>query len=62
MYNEAKSVKKLWESLDRKYKIEGVGFKKFIAGRFLDYVMVDTKSMMIQFQEPHVRMNEIEEK
>ena len=46
---EAKSVKELWESLYRKYKIEGVRSKKFILDRFLDYVMMDTKSVMIQF-------------
>ena len=49
VYNEAKSAKELWESLDRKYKIEGAKSKKFIVDRFLDYVMVDMKSVTIQF-------------
>ncbi|XP_057510960.1 uncharacterized protein LOC130793312 [Actinidia eriantha] len=59
VYNDMKSVKELWESLDRKYKIEGAGSKKFIVGRFLDFVMLDTKSVMIQFQELQVLINEI---
>ncbi|GFS43864.1 hypothetical protein Acr_00g0087420 [Actinidia rufa] len=59
VYNEAKSAKELWESLDRKYKIEGAGSKKFIVGRFLDYVMLDTRSVTAQFQELQVLINEI---
>ena len=58
VYNEAKSAKDLWEFLDRKYKIEGAGFK-FIVGRFLDYVMLDTKYVMVQLQELQVLINEI---
>ena len=46
IYNEAKSTKELWESLDKKYKIEWIGSKKFLVGQFLDYVMLDTKSMI----------------
>ena len=59
MYNEAKSAQELWESLDRKYKIEGADFKKFIVGRFVDYVMLDTRSVTAQFQELQVLINEI---
>ncbi|XP_057508516.1 uncharacterized protein LOC130791392 [Actinidia eriantha] len=59
VYNDMKSAKELWESLDRKYKIEGAGSKKFIVGRFLDFVMLDTKSVTIQFQELQVLINEI---
>ncbi|XP_057468790.1 uncharacterized protein LOC130758000 isoform X1 [Actinidia eriantha] len=59
VYNEAKSSKELWESLDKKYKIEGAESKKLIVGQFLDYVMVDTKLVTIQFQELQVLMNKI---
>ncbi|GFY91506.1 hypothetical protein Acr_07g0017020 [Actinidia rufa] len=45
VYNEAKVAKELWESLDRKYKIKGVSSKKFVVGQFLDYVMLDTRSV-----------------
>ncbi|XP_057495666.1 uncharacterized protein LOC130780663 [Actinidia eriantha] len=59
VYNDMKSAKELWESLDRKYKIEGVGSKKFIIDRFLDFIMLDMKSVTIQFQELQVLINEI---
>ena len=51
MYNEAKSAKELWESLDRKYKIEKADSKKFIVDQFPDYVMMDTRPVTAQFQE-----------
>ncbi|KAL2513209.1 CCHC-type domain-containing protein [Abeliophyllum distichum] len=35
VYCSKQSAKDLWESLERKYKTEDTGTKKFIAGRFL---------------------------
>ncbi|XP_073285202.1 uncharacterized protein [Primulina huaijiensis] len=43
VYCEKKTAKELWESLDRKYKTEDAGAKKFLVGRFLDFKMVDSK-------------------
>ncbi|XP_028074665.1 uncharacterized protein LOC114277046 [Camellia sinensis] len=40
-----KSVKELWNALD-KYETEDVGAKKFVVGRFLDFKMVDLKTVM----------------
>ena len=51
VYSVKESAKVLWESLDLKYKIEDVGSKKFSIGRFLDYKMQDSKTVMIQVQE-----------
>ena len=51
VYSVKESVKALWESLDLKYKIEDAGAKKFTIGRFLDYKMQDSKTVMIQVQE-----------
>ena len=34
-------TKKVWVSLDKKYKIEDAGAKKFVVGHFLEYKMVD---------------------
>ena len=31
------SAKELWESLDKKYRTEDAGAKKFFVGRFLDF-------------------------
>ncbi|KAA0036703.1 pol polyprotein [Cucumis melo var. makuwa] len=39
------SAKNLWTSLEKKYKTEVAGAKKFIVGKFLDYKMVDSKTV-----------------
>nr|XP_048331246.1 uncharacterized protein LOC125422879 [Ziziphus jujuba var. spinosa] len=48
VYCSSKSAKELWEILDRKYKTANAGSEKFVVGRFLDYMMVDTKPLMSQ--------------
>ncbi|GJW13386.1 zinc finger, CCHC-type containing protein [Tanacetum coccineum] len=42
------TAKELWESLERKYKTEDAGTKKFVVARFLDYKMVDSKNVISQ--------------
>ncbi|KAL2491872.1 zinc knuckle (CCHC-type) family protein [Abeliophyllum distichum] len=59
VYSTMKTAKELWESLDRKYKTEDAGAKKFIIGRFLDYKMVDSKPVISQVQELQVILLEI---
>ncbi|KAL5573706.1 hypothetical protein UlMin_023303 [Ulmus minor] len=59
VYSDKKTAKELWESLDRKYKSEDAGSKKFVVGRFLDYKMVDSKSVISQVQEIQVILHEI---
>ena len=51
VYCVKKTAKELWESLDKKYKTEDAGAKKFVVGRFLDYKMVDSKTVVSQVQE-----------
>ena len=51
VYSMKKSAKELWESLDKKYKTEDVGTKKFVVGRFLNYKMADSKTVVSQVQE-----------
>ncbi|CAL9001519.1 unnamed protein product [Prunus brigantina] len=60
VYSPIKTAKALWESLDKKYKTEDVGMKKFVVGRFLDFKMVDSKMVINQVQELQVVMHEIE--
>nr|GEU38002.1 hypothetical protein [Tanacetum cinerariifolium] len=48
MYYKTMTAKELWESLERKYKTEDVGIKKFATARFLDYKMVDSKNVITQ--------------
>ncbi|XP_023740822.1 uncharacterized protein LOC111888918 [Lactuca sativa] len=43
VYCVTKTTKELWDSLDKKYKTEEVGTKKFLVALFLDYKMVDGK-------------------
>lgn len=54
-----KSAKELWDALDKKYKTEDAGVKKFIVDRFLDFKMVDSKTVMSQVQEFQVILHEI---
>ncbi|CAI9769382.1 unnamed protein product [Fraxinus pennsylvanica] len=61
LYNTLKTVKEL-ESLDRKNKIGDVGTKKFIVGQFLDYKMVDSKTVISQVQELQVILDKIHAK
>ncbi|CAL9001610.1 unnamed protein product [Prunus brigantina] len=60
VYSPIKTAKALWESLDKKYKTEDVGMKKFVVGRFLDFKMEDSKMVINQVQELQVVMHEIE--
>ena len=46
VYTDKKTTKELWESLDRKYKTENAGAKKIFMGQFLDYKMVDSKTVV----------------
>ena len=59
VYSNKKTDKELWESLDHKYKTEDAWVKKFVMGRFLNYKMVDSKTVVSQVQELHVIFHEI---
>ena len=59
VYSPIQTARELWESLDRKYKTEDVGMKKFVVGRFLDYKMVDSKTIISQVQDLQVILHEI---
>ncbi|KAM1172309.1 hypothetical protein ACFX2G_022907 [Malus domestica] len=51
VYVVFKTAKELWESLEKKYKTEDAGSKKFVASKFLDYKMVDSKSVISQTED-----------
>lgn len=59
VYNPIKSTKELWDSLDKKYKAKDARMKKYIVGKFLEYKMVDSKSVMSQVQDLQLIMHEI---
>ena len=62
MYSLKKTSKELWESLDKKYKMKDVGSKKFVVSKFLEYKIVDSKSVINQVQELQVIIHEIHAK
>ena len=51
VYCAFNTVRELWESLDKKYKTKDVGLKKFVVGKFLDYKMLDSKTVISQVQD-----------
>ncbi|KAB2595903.1 hypothetical protein D8674_031353 [Pyrus ussuriensis x Pyrus communis] len=51
VYSLCKTAKKLWESVEKKYKIDDAGSKKFVIGKFLKYTMVNSKSVVSQVEE-----------
>ncbi|XP_076919848.1 uncharacterized protein LOC143580799 [Bidens hawaiensis] len=59
VYCGIKTAKELWESLDKKYKTKDAGTKKFAVARFLDFKMVDSKTVITQVQELQVILHEI---
>ncbi|KAK6149322.1 hypothetical protein DH2020_016847 [Rehmannia glutinosa] len=59
VYSSFKTSKELWDSLDKKYKIEDVGAKKFVVGKLLDYKMVDTKTVISQIQEIKIILHDL---
>ena len=54
-----KTTKGLWEALDKKYRTEDAGLKKFVVAKFLDFKMVDTKSVTSQVQELQIIIHEV---
>ncbi|KZV23406.1 hypothetical protein F511_17366, partial [Dorcoceras hygrometricum] len=59
VYSPMTTAKLLWESLEKKYKNEGVGLKNFIVGKFIDYRMVDSKSVMSQVHEMQLILHDL---
>ncbi|XP_020250304.1 uncharacterized protein LOC109827700 [Asparagus officinalis] len=60
VYSLFKTAKELWASLDKKYRTEDAGTKKFIMRQFLEYKMVDVKAMINQVQEIQLIIHKIE--
>ena len=49
----------MWEALEKKYKIEDVGTKKFIVGKFLDFKIIDSITIINQVKELQTLINKI---
>lgn len=48
MYSKMKTTKELWKFFDRKYKTKNARGEKFFIGNFLNYKMVDFKTIINQ--------------
>ena len=59
MYFAFNTARELWESLDKKYKNEDARLKKFVMGKFLDYKMLDSKTVINQVQDLQVILHDI---
>ncbi|KAK3016562.1 hypothetical protein RJ639_005823 [Escallonia herrerae] len=59
VYSPMVNTKALWESLERKYKTEDAGSKKFVVGKFLDFKLVDSKTVISQVQEFQLILHDI---
>ena len=60
VYTPFKTAKDLWESLEKKYKTEDAGLKKFVVGKFLDFKMNDNSTVISQVQQLQLILHEIE--
>lgn len=60
VYSVLKTSKALWDSLDRKYRTEDAGTKKFIVARLLEFMMVDSKKVVSQVQDLQMIMHDME--
>ncbi|GJR08222.1 hypothetical protein Tco_0790874 [Tanacetum coccineum] len=54
MYCKTTTAKELWESFEKKYKTEDARTKKHVVARFLEFKMVDAKTVMSQVQDLQV--------
>lgn len=61
IYSKFGSARELWVSLQTKYKTEVACSKKFVVGKFLNYKMVDVKSVVKQVEELQVIVHELDE-
>ena len=59
VYSGTETSKELWGAIERKYKTEDAGIKKFFVARFLDFKMIDSKSFVSQVQELQVIIHDL---
>ncbi|XP_019234036.1 PREDICTED: uncharacterized protein LOC109214556 [Nicotiana attenuata] len=59
VYSVMKTSRELWNALEKKYKTEDAGLKKFVAAKFLDFKMIDGKSVITQVQELQVIVHDL---
>ena len=51
VYSAMTTLKELWDALENKYMTKDACLKKFVVAKFLDYKMIDSKTVGSQVQE-----------
>ncbi|XP_021810132.1 uncharacterized protein LOC110753527 [Prunus avium] len=59
IYSSYNSAKEVWELLEKNYKTEKDGAKKFVIGKFHKYAMVDSKIVIKQVEELQIPIHEL---
>ena len=59
VYSPLKTTKELWGSLEKKCKTEDADTKKFVVGKFLGFVMVDSQTVISQVQSFQIILHDI---
>ncbi|KZV16896.1 hypothetical protein F511_33675, partial [Dorcoceras hygrometricum] len=59
LYGVYLSRLELWNSLEKKYKMEDSVVKKFVVIKFLDYKMVDAKYVLSQVQDIQIIIHDL---
>ena len=58
-YNPMESAKEIWNSLEYKYKTKNEGTDKFLNYKYLEFSMVDTKSVLAQIHALQVLVTKL---
>ena len=61
LYNSMESAVEIWNALEYKYKTEKEGTYKFFILKYLEFVIVDTKSILDQIHELQVIVTKLRE-
>ncbi|XP_069146560.1 uncharacterized protein [Solanum lycopersicum] len=59
VYSAITTLKELLDALEKKYKTEDACLKKFVVAKFLDYKMVDSKTVGSQVQELQLILHDV---
>ncbi|KAM0046470.1 hypothetical protein Hdeb2414_s0009g00316711 [Helianthus debilis subsp. tardiflorus] len=59
LYAPVKSARELWKALEDKYKAHEEGTNKYLISKYLDFQMVDDKSILEQVHELQVLVNKL---
>nr|XP_009622350.1 uncharacterized protein LOC104113772 [Nicotiana tomentosiformis] len=59
VYSVMKTSIELWNAFEKKYKTEDAGLKKFVDAEFLNFKVVDGKSVITQVQELQVIVHDL---